>query len=239
MVSGSPCPTLSDLCSSSQLQSTHHVLWDKSPLPPPPESVSLRVDDSIAIAVSRKSAQKTFVFTGLHNPPPPTPSELSERKKGKAEETTWAITPTPGAVLNSKHYLMLSKSRLTALVVITAMGGYALAPGAFDPTTFVLCSVGTGLLSGAANGLNQFFEVPFDAQMARTRNRVLVRGAVSPLHAVGFVTAASLSGLAILYYGVNPLTAGLGLTNFVLYTSIYTPMKRYSILNTWVGSIGE
>lgn len=73
---------------------------------------------------------------------------------------------------------MLSKSRLTALVVITAMGGYALAPGTFDPTAFVLCSVGTGLLSGAANGLNQFFEVPFDAQMARTRNRVLVRGAV-------------------------------------------------------------
>ena len=123
--------------------------------------------------------------------------------------------------------------------------------------------MGTGLLSGAANGLNQFFEVPFDAQMARTRNRVLVRGAVryvvidlqfiiagdiiqydnqlsfSPLHAVGFVTVASLSGLGILYYGVNPLTAGLGLTNFILYTSIYTPMKRYSILNTWVGSVGE
>lgn len=77
-----------------------------------------------------------------------------------------------------KHYLLLSKSRLTALVVITAMGGYAMAPGAFDPTAFVMCSVGTGLLSGAANGLNQFFEVPFDAQMARTRNRVLVRGAV-------------------------------------------------------------
>lgn len=61
----------------------------------------------------------------------------------------------------------------------------------------------------------------------------------SPLHAVGFVTVASLSGLGILYYGVNALTAGLGLANFILYTSIYTPMKRYSILNTWVGSIGK
>lgn len=60
----------------------------------------------------------------------------------------------------------------------------------------------------------------------------------SPLHAVGFAAVASASGLAVLYYGVNGLTAGLGLANLILYTSIYTPMKRYSILNTWVGSIG-
>jgi heme o synthase len=56
------------------------------------------------------------------------------------------------------------------------MAGYALAPGAFDPVTFTLCSVGTGLVSGAANSINQFFEVPFDGQMSRTKNRVLVRG---------------------------------------------------------------
>lgn len=56
------------------------------------------------------------------------------------------------------------------------MGGYALAPGAFDIQTFILCSVGTGLVSATANSINQFFEVPFDAQMSRTKNRVLVRG---------------------------------------------------------------
>lgn len=138
----------------------------------------MSADESLAITVSKKSGSKTLVFTGLQAPPPPTATEQSEKKAGRPEEKTWTVTPTPGAVFNIKHYLHLSKSRLTALVVITAMGGYAMAPGAFDPTAFVMCSVGTGLLSGAANGLNQFFEVPFDAQMARTRNRVLVRGAV-------------------------------------------------------------
>lgn len=54
-----------------------------------------------------------------------------------------------------------------------------------------------------------------------------------------FATVSSAAGLSILYYGVNGLTAALGLTNLILYTSIYTPMKRMSILNTWVGSIGE
>lgn len=134
------------------------------------------MDESIAIFV--KNPKKPLVLTGLQVALPPTPSDQTDTKSRKVEETTWAITPTPGSLTNMNHYLMLSKSRLTALVVITAMGGYAMAPGAFDPTAFVLCSVGTGLLSGAANGLNQFFEVPFDAQMARTRNRVLVRGAV-------------------------------------------------------------
>lgn len=42
-----------------------------------------------------------------------------------------------------------------------------------------------------------------------------------------------------LYYGVNPVTAALGAANLILYTSIYTPMKRISILNTWVGSVGN
>jgi protoheme IX farnesyltransferase len=59
---------------------------------------------------------------------------------------------------------------------MTTMAGYALAPESLNLTTFVLCSMGTGLVSCAANSVNQFFEVPFDAQMARTKNRVLVRG---------------------------------------------------------------
>ena len=40
-----------------------------------------------------------------------------------------------------------------------------------------------------------------------------------------------------LYYGVNPLTAGLGLLNLVLYAFVYTPSKRLSIANTWIGAV--
>lgn len=56
------------------------------------------------------------------------------------------------------------------------MAGYILAPESFDAYSFAMCSIGTGLLSATANAINQFFEVPFDAQMSRTKNRVLVRG---------------------------------------------------------------
>lgn len=92
------------------------------------------------------------------------------------ELMTWKVTPSAELSNLTDCYLKLSKFRLTSLVVITSMGGYAVAPAPFDLTTFLLCSVGTGLLSGAANSINQFHEVPFDAQMSRTKNRVLVLG---------------------------------------------------------------
>lgn len=157
--------------------------------------------------------------------------------KTQQNEGVVSLTTLPGFSRLIYHYLMLSKIRLTSLVVMTTMAGYAMAPGAFDLSTFLLCSVGTTLVSGAANSINQVIETSFDAQMPRTRNRVLVKGYLTRLHAVGFALGASTVGVGMLYFGVNELTALLGAANLILYTSIYTPMKRYSILNTWVGSL--
>lgn len=156
---------------------------------------------------------------------------------GTKEPVVASVTSLPGLSRLIYHYLMLSKIRLTSLVVMTSMAGYAMAPGSFDIGTFLLCSAGTTLVSGAANSINQVIETSFDAQMARTRNRVLVKGYLSRLHAVGFALGASTVGCSMLYFGVNEMTAALGAANLILYTSIYTPMKRYSILNTWVGSV--
>ncbi|XP_059615852.1 protoheme IX farnesyltransferase, mitochondrial [Phlebotomus argentipes] len=189
-------------------------------------------DESIAISVG---ATKPAVLISLdvNNIKPPLRLPETGKIEKKPAADAWTKTPLSPTL---QLYLKLSKIRLTTLVVVTSMAGYAMAPAPFDLATFALCSVGTGLLSGAANSINQFFEVPFDAQMSRTHNRVLVKGMLTPLHAVAFATVAGASGYALLNYGVNGLAASLGLANLVLYTCIYTPMKRYSILNTWVGS---
>ncbi|XP_051036348.1 protoheme IX farnesyltransferase, mitochondrial [Phodopus roborovskii] len=131
----------------------------------------------------------------------------------------------------------LSKIKLTALVVSTTSAGFALAPGPFDWPCFLLTSLGTGLASCAANSINQFFEVPFDSNMNRTKNRPLVRGQISPLLAVCFATCCAVPGVALLTWGVNPLTGALGIFNIFLYTCCYTPLKRISIANTWVGAV--
>jgi len=135
------------------------------------------------------------------------------------------------------QYLMLSKSRLTLLVCLTAGAGYGMAPGPLTLATCLVATGGTAMASAAANSINQILEVPFDSQMSRTKNRVLVRGQLSPLHAASFAAVLAGTSTALLWTLVNPLTAMLSLGNLVLYTCIYTPMKRYSIANTWVGSV--
>lgn len=167
-------------------------------------------------------------------------SAQNAKPREAAEVVAWQPTPhtaTPSTLLN--QYLMLSKIRLTTLVVITTMVGYAMAPAPFVAETFLYCTVGTGLCSAAANAINQYHEVPFDAQMSRTKNRVLVRGLMSPMHAVNFAVASAAIGTSMLYFGVNGYAAALSLGNLLLYTSVYTPMKRISIMNTWVGSVGK
>lgn len=136
-----------------------------------------------------------------------------------------------------QYYKSLSKYRLTGLVVLTTLAGYGMAPGVIEPTSVLCMIIGTALMSAAANSINQFLEVPYDSQMARTKNRVLTRGLITPFHAFTFAACSATIGLSTLYFGTNALTAALGATNLILYTSVYTPLKRCSIANTWLGSV--
>ncbi|KAH7126920.1 protoheme IX farnesyltransferase mitochondrial precursor [Dendryphion nanum] len=146
-------------------------------------------------------------------------------------------------------YLSLSKPRLSFLVVLTATAAYSLypVPGLLAPaatatpslstlTLFFLTS-GTALCSASANAFNMLMEPAYDAQMSRTRNRPLVRKLISTRGAVVFAVACGVVGTGALYYGVNSTAAFLGAANIVLYAGIYTPLKRVSVLNTWVGAL--
>uniref|UniRef100_A0A3P8W360 Protoheme IX farnesyltransferase, mitochondrial n=1 Tax=Cynoglossus semilaevis TaxID=244447 RepID=A0A3P8W360_CYNSE len=160
----------------------------------------------------------------------------SEESKEARLDRQWKMLKVEMEDLPS-IYAKLAKIKLTALVVTTAAAGYAMAPVPFDPLIFVVSSLGTGLASCSANSINQYFEVPFDSNMNRTKNRPLVRGQISPLHAVSFALATGASGVALLTLAVNPLTGFLGALNIFLYTCCYTPLKRLSITNTWVGAV--
>ncbi|XP_033630722.1 protoheme IX farnesyltransferase, mitochondrial-like [Asterias rubens] len=157
--------------------------------------------------------------------------EVVEVKEGQWKEQSVAVSQLPSL------YLQLSKSRLTGLVVISALAGYGMAPGVFELSTCALMGFGTFMTSCSANTVNQYFEVPFDSQMARTRNRVLVKGLLSPLHAVGFASVVGTAGVGILALAVNPLAAAIAASTWVLYVGVYTPLKRLSIVNTWVGAV--
>lgn len=136
-----------------------------------------------------------------------------------------------------KAYTELSKMRLTVLNVLAAMSAVAVSPLPTSVPVLLATAIGTTLCSASANTLNQIQEVPFDAQMARTRMRPLVRRAISPLHATGFALVTGIAGPAILWTMVNPTVALLGAGNIALYAGAYTWLKRKSIVNTWVGAL--
>ncbi|KAF2675622.1 protoheme IX farnesyltransferase mitochondrial precursor [Lentithecium fluviatile CBS 122367] len=146
-------------------------------------------------------------------------------------------------------YLSLSKPRLSFLVVLTATAAYSLypVPGLLAPATTATPSLstltlfflttGTALCASSANALNMLMEPEHDAKMSRTRNRPLVRKLISPRGAIVFAIVCGAMGTGALYYGVNPTTAFLGAANAVLYAGVYTPLKRISVLNTWIGAV--
>lgn len=153
--------------------------------------------------------------------------------------TSVSYRPVPELTLKRrfKLYAQLSKSRLTALIVLTAMSSVAVSPVSVSVPVLLATAAGTTLCAASANAFNQLQEVPFDAQMARTRNRPLVRRAITPLHAAGFAAVTGIAGPVILWTCVNPTTALLGAGNIILYAGIYTYLKRRSVINTWVGSV--
>jgi protoheme IX farnesyltransferase len=106
-----------------------------------------------------------------------------------------------------------------------------------SPLTLLFLTTGTFLSCASANTLNQLFEPSHDALMSRTRNRPLVRKLVTPRSALLFAIATAISGLTLLYYGTNPTVSFLSGSNIFIYAFIYTPMKRFSVINTWAGAI--
>lgn len=172
--------------------------------------------------------------------PPDAPSRLT---------STSATLPAASYRRLFTTCLALSKPRLSFLIVLSTAATYAIYPvptlllpattaaPSLSALTLVFLTMGTALTSASANSLNMLMETKYDAQMSRTRNRPLVRGLIGKRGALIFAGLTGLLGVGSLYIGVNPTVAFLGGLNIFLYAGVYTPMKRLSVLNTWVGAV--
>jgi protoheme IX farnesyltransferase len=98
---------------------------------------------------------------------------------------------------------------------MTTVVGCLLSP--IPPTLqiLVITTTGTLLCICSANVFNQFLESSYDAQMARTRNRVLVRHAMLPKTVFALGITLGSTGVLMLSL-LNPLTSSLGLLNIIL-----------------------
>ncbi len=132
----------------------------------------------------------------------------------------------------------LTKPRIVGLVVATAAAGFYLAaPRGVDVSLFLVAMLGTTLVAGGTNALNQVAERDVDAVMRRTARRPIPSGRVPAGQAAAFAWILGVLGVACLAAFVNPLTALLAAATLASYVFLYTPLKRRTTLATLVGGI--
>lgn len=132
----------------------------------------------------------------------------------------------------------LVKARLTALVLITTLTGYFV--GRLVTSDWLGCLhvlVGTGLVAAGAAALNEWWERDLDRLMERTASRPLPSGQIEPMVALALGLVSSLGGIVYLGLVVNTLTASLGALALSSYVLVYTPLKRRTVWNTFVGAL--
>jgi protoheme IX farnesyltransferase len=141
----------------------------------------------------------------------------------------------PGIV---SDLLVLTKARLSLLVIITTFVGFCAASGArLDWLLLANAVLGTTLAAGAAAVLNQFIESDVDRLMERTRFRPLPSGRVKPAQALALGIGMGVAGVVWLVLTVNSLSAILAAATILIYIAAYTPLKRRTALCTIVGAI--
>jgi protoheme IX farnesyltransferase len=122
--------------------------------------------------------------------------------------------------------------------LITTAGGFALASrGTFHPDLFLAALLGLSLVIGSACAFNNYIDREADGQMARTKNRPLVQGAISPKGALVFAAVLGIAGSAVLAVATNLLTLCVALFGFLVYVLLYSFSKYHSIHGTLIGSI--
>ena len=142
-------------------------------------------------------------------------------------------------------YLELIKINISILVSTTCYIGYYLGlqyngqnMTEYDSwVTFFYLLIGTIISSSGAATLNQCFEVEYDSKMERTKNRPLPKNEISLTKAIIFGLLCSLVGPTIIWLKINMLCSVISFSTIFIYIFIYTPLKRYSTLNTIVGAI--
>lgn len=134
-------------------------------------------------------------------------------------------------------YYELTKPGIAGYVMVTAGVTYFVAAGGqanFLPVLFTL--LGTVLATGGALALNQFVEWELDARMERTRSRPIPSGRMGPREALVFGNLLVIGGVALLYFTVGSLPAGLTALSALTYNLVYTPLKKVSYVSTLAGA---
>ena len=155
-----------------------------------------------------------------------------------ARATTATARPAgPGAhalrVLSD--YTALTKPKVQSLLLLTTVSAMYVA-GTPSLSLVILTCLGGYLSAGGAGAVNHYWDRDIDAQMARTADRPVPSGRVSPRAALWFGIVLAALSFAELSLTVNTLAAMLALSGFLGYVGVYTMwLKRTTPQNIVIG----
>jgi heme o synthase len=139
----------------------------------------------------------------------------------------------------TRHYWRVTKPGIIGGNLISVMGGFFLASrGHADIALLLSTAIGICLVIASACVLNNCVDRDLDRMMARTRERVLAKGLMSPGTAVLYASVLGIAGMALLLAADNLLSVAIVLAGFAIYVGVYSLyLKRRSAYATLIGSL--
>ena len=138
-------------------------------------------------------------------------------------------------------YWELTKPRVVALIVFTAIIGMFLAIDPGEPWPWeriVLGAIGIWLAASSAAAINHLLDQRIDVLMARTQHRPLATGSLRPAQVLAFALVLGALSMALLAWRVNGFTALLTFASLIGYAIIYTGwLKRATPQNIVIGGL--
>ena len=131
----------------------------------------------------------------------------------------------------------LTKFRLSFLVSFSAIVGFILASDNFKLIDLMLLAISGYLVTAASVINNQILEKDLDSKMDRTKDRPLPTNRISKRNSLIISVFLMVIGLTIMTLYFNMVAGFLSLVSLLLYTFIYTPLKRVGPIAVFIGAI--
>ena len=140
-------------------------------------------------------------------------------------------------LMNIRLFLELIKFRLSFLVTFSAVFGFLLSSNYINYFSLFILIISGFFITGSSVINNQIIEKNSDKLMNITKNRPLPTNKISSINALFISLALSISGLILMVLFLNKLTALLSFFSLIIYTFLYTPLKKVGPIAVFVGAI--
>ncbi len=138
---------------------------------------------------------------------------------------------------NIKLFFEITKFRLSLLVALSSVFGFFISSSNVDINDVFILLVGGYLISSSSVINNQILEKDLDKMMNRTNKRPIPTGRISVYKSVIMSIFSMIIGLFLISFYLNIYAALLSFISLILYSFVYTPMKKFGPIAVFIGAI--